>query len=153
MKRLALCILIMLLGISLAAFAQETKRIASIAELKGSVEVKTAKAAWMPAKLGMVLNQGDIIRTKADSLAVLNLDGKAETATVELKANSQLKLAELVVNKEKDTQKTLLDLALGKILIKAQKLHTEKSSFEVKTPTSIVGVRGTTFSVSVEALE
>ena len=51
------------------------------------------------------------------------------------------------------TQNTLFDLSLGEILIKAKKLHSEKSKFEVKTPTSIVGVRGTTFSVTVEAVK
>ena len=113
----------------------------------------TPQKTWIPAKVGMVLNQGDIIRTKKDSWALLNLDGAAETANLELKENSQLKLAELVENKKEATQTTLLDLALGEVLIKAKKLHSEKSRFEVKTPTSIVGVRGTTFSVSVEALE
>jgi hypothetical protein len=101
----------------------------------------------------MVLSQGDIIRTKAGSLAVVELDGKGRTATVELKENGQLSLAKLLGDKEKGTRTTLLDLAVGEILIKAQKLHSEKSRFEVKTPTSIVAVRGTTFSVAVEAVE
>ena len=58
-----------------------------------------------------------------------------------------------MVDPKADTSKTLLDLAMGEILIKAQKVHGEKSQFEVKTPTSIVGVRGTTFNVKVEAVE
>ena len=62
-------------------------------------------------------------------------------------------MAELIGNKEEGTQKTLLDLAIGKILIRAKKLHSEEEKFEVKTPTTIVGVRGTTFAVEVEALE
>lgn len=131
---------------------QEVKRIATVTEIKGTVEVKTPKQAWMPAKVGMVFNQGDIIRTKKNSRALLNLDGMAETATIEVKENSQLKLAELIENKKEASQTTMLDLALGEILIKAKKLHSEKSRFEVKTPTSIVGVRGTTFSVTVEAI-
>ncbi len=134
-------------------FAAETKRVAVIDEVNGTVEVKLASKSWMPAKVGMVLNQGDSIRTMGNSSAVLDLDGKAETAIIEVKKNSQLSLAELVENKEKNTERTLLDLGLGEVLIKAKKLHTAKSSFEVKTPTSVVGVRGTTFAVSVEAIE
>jgi hypothetical protein len=83
----------------------------------------------------------------------LNVDGSGQTATVEVKENSQLLLSELLVNPANGTQKTLLDLAAGEILIKAQKVKGEESKFEVKTPTSIVGVRGTTFAVKVEALE
>jgi hypothetical protein len=70
-----------------------------------------------------------------------------------MKENSQLQLTELKINKAEASETTLLDLALGAVLIKAEKLHSEKSRFEVKTPTSIVGVRGTTFSVAVEAEE
>ena len=148
-----ICVLGLILGLFSSALAQEANRVATILELKGKVEVKTPKGAWMPAKLGMILNPKDIIRTSKKSLAVLNLDGLGQTAIVELKEKSQLQLTELLENKQEKSQNTFLDLALGEILIKAKKLHSEKSRFEVKTPTSIVGVRGTTFSVAVEAIE
>lgn len=143
----------LILGAISIGFAENTSRTATIIKLKGVAEIKTSKGPWIPAKIGIVLNQGDIVRTKANSFAVLNLDGDAQTATVEVKENSQLRLAEIIEDKTAGTQNTLLDLAVGEILIKAKKLHSERSKFEVKTPTSIVGVRGTTFSVAVEAIE
>lgn len=133
------------------AVAADTARVAKVLEVQGNVEVKSGSGPWMPASVDMDLKQGDTIRTKSDSFALLNVDGMAQTATVEVKQNSEMELAQLVENKEEMTQGTLLDLALGEVLIKAKKLHSEKSRFEVKTPTSIVGVRGTTFSVTVEA--
>jgi len=148
-----LCILGLILGISSLAYAETTTRFATIKQVSGTVEMKVSKGSWMPAIVGTNLKQGDAIRTKANSTATLLLDGKAETASVEVKQNSQLTLAELIANKAQGTETTLLDLSLGEILIKAKKLHSEKSRFEVKTPTSIVGVRGTTFSVTVEAVE
>jgi hypothetical protein len=148
-----LLILVLVLGIFSLSLAQEEKRIATIMQLKGNVEVMTPKEARKPAQVGMVLRQADVIHTKAKSWALLKLDGVVETATVMVKENSQLMLAELTADKIKGSQKTLLDLALGEILIKAKKLHSEETSFEVKTPTSIVAVRGTTFSVTVEAKE
>ena len=148
-----LCILGLILAISSLAYAETTTRIATIKQVSGTVEMKVSKGSWMPAIVGTNLKQGDAIRTKANSTATLLLDGKAETASVEVKQNSQLTLAELIANKAQGTETTLLDLSLGEILIKAKKLHSEKSRFEVKTPTSIVGVRGTTFSVTVEAVE
>ena len=146
-------VLALTLGVVSLGFTAEAKRIATITELKGVVEVKVPKQPWIPASVGMLLNQGDLIRTKAKSSAILNLDAAAQTATVEVKEGSQLALAELLEDKATATQTTLLDLALGEILIKAKKLHSEKSRFEVKTPTSIVGVRGTKFSVTVKAIE
>ena len=146
--KLVLTAIFLLSCVSLVC-AEETMRIAKVSEFEGTVEMKIASNAWAPAQKGAELKQGDIIRTKANSWAVLDIEG----STVEVKQNSQMKLAELVADKAKDSQKTLLDLALGEVLIKAKKLDSEKSRFEVKTPTSIVGVRGTTFSVAVEAVE
>jgi len=141
------------MGIFSLGFAAETKRITTIAKIRGTVEVMTPQKTWTTAKVGMVLTEGDFIRTKKNSWALLDLDGAAQTATVELKENSQLKLAKLISDKTAATESTLLDLALGEVLIHAKKLHSDKSRFEVKTPTSVVGVRGTTFSVAVEAIE
>jgi hypothetical protein len=136
------------------SFAQDmTKRTAKISNIKGAVEVKTVTGEVRPAKVGMVLNEGDTVETKSNSTAMLDVDGSGETASVEVKANAKLKLSEMLENKKDGVQMTLLDLSMGEILIKAKKLHSEKSKFEVKTPTSIVGVKGTTFSVSVEAVE
>ena len=152
MKRLCLVVIVLLLGISLVCAAQN-QRIASIVKVRGTVEVKTASGVWSPAKEGMALDQNDSIRTGKESLAVLNLDGNAQTATLEVKEKTELQLTEMLANQQKGTQKTLLDLSLGNILIKAKKLHSDKSSFEVRTPTSVVAVRGTTFAVTVEAVE
>lgn len=144
----------LVLTLSSLAIAGETKRSVSISDLKGTVDVRTTQEKkWVEAKVGMILNEGDMIRTMANSWVVLNVDGRAETATVEVKENSQLKMAQLLENKANSSQSTLLDLALGEVLIKAKKLHSEKSKFEVKTPTSIVAVRGTTFSVAVKSVE
>jgi hypothetical protein len=148
--------LVLLLGISLTTAmtaAQERGRIANISALKGTAEVKTANGVWSPAKEGTVLNQNDSIRTGKGSLAILNLDGNGQTATLEVKEKTELQLTEMLANQQKGTQKTLLDLSLGNILIKAKKLHSDKSSFEIRTPTSVVAVRGTTFAVTVEAIE
>lgn len=152
MKTKIIYLVILFITCVILSSAWALDRSATIIEVEGTVEVKAAKQNWVPAKVDMVLNAGDVIRTMDNSLAVLKLNG-IETATVEVKKNSQMRIAELGVNKDNKSQTTMLDLALGDILIKAQKLHSEKSKFEVKTPTSIVGVRGTTFSVSVEAVQ
>ena len=147
------CIVTLVLTMAVMGYAME-KRTASIVSIDGSAQVKpSGQASFNAASVGMVLNEGDTIKTASKSWVLLNVNGKGQTATVEVKENSQMILAELLVDPKAGSSKTLLDLAMGEVLIKAQKVHGEQSKFEVKTPTSIVGVRGTTFNVKVEAVE
>ena len=148
------CVVAIILGMATFVFAAEGKRTAEIISLNGSAEVKlVGQTSWSPAQVGTILNEGDTLKTAAKSEAVLNVDGKGQTATVDVSENSQLLLSAMMMDQKTGTSKTLLDLAMGEILIKAQKVKGEESKFEVKTPTSIVGVRGTVFRVKVEAVE
>jgi len=136
------------------AYTQEVKRTAKIMDITGGASVKMAgEAEWMTAENDMDLNQGDAIKTGPGSWVLLNIDGSAETATVEVDENSTLLIAELMKDEEDRTKKTLLDLAIGKIMITVEKVQEPKSKFEVKTPTSTVGVRGTKFAVQVSTLD
>lgn len=144
----------LILSTSCEAIGEEiTLRTAVILELKGGVEVMRPSSKWTQASEGTVLNQGDVIRTNSNAWALIRLLGESELATVEIKENSQLRLAELFEIKSEGVQKTLLDLAVGEILIKAEKLRSKKSTFDVKTPTSMLGIRGTTLAVKVEPVE
>ena len=150
------CAVILIATISLTFLSSAQSidnRSAGIANLKGRVEIKRVNdKIWRPAKIGMILHQGDAIMTAADGWAVLNLD-KGKTASIEIKKNTRLSLSKLKEDDANGAKNTLLNLAIGKILIKVQKLRKESSKFEVKTPTSIIGVRGTKFSVEVENLK
>lgn len=149
-----LCVLLLVIGIAVCAYTAEGKRTAKIISIDGSAEVKPAgQTNWSPASVDMVLSEGDTIKTDSKSFVLVNVNGIGQTATVEVKEGSELLLAELLLDQKSGAHRTMLDLASGEILIKAQKVRTEESKFEVKTPTSIVGVRGTTFAVKVEAVE
>jgi len=148
------CMGVLIGSITSFCFAQEVERIAQVSDLKGSAQVRlTGEQGWIFAEVGMILHQGDILKTEGNSFVILSIDGKEETAIVEIEENSQLMISELVKDEERGSEKTLLDLAIGKILIKAKKIYSPESKFEVKTPTSVVAVRGTVFLVEVEALE
>ena len=141
----------MIIGSFLSFSAEAMIRKANVEEMNGTVEISTLGGAWVPASLGMSLVEGDMIRTGEESTAVLLLEGVSGTASVELYEESELELTELFEDKGEGAQLTFLDLSVGQLLITSQKLRSEKSKFRVKTPTSIIGVRGTTFSISVEA--
>jgi hypothetical protein len=148
------CVVALILGLATCVYAAEGKRTAEIISLNGTAEVKLAgQTSWSPAQVGTILNEGDTLKTGLKSEAVLNVDGKGQTATVDVSENSNLLLSAMMLDQKAGTSRTLLDLAMGEILIMAQKVKGEQSKFEVKTPTSIVGVRGTTFRVKVEAVE
>ena len=145
-------IMVVIAGIILPLSAEQVKRQATITDIIGEASVKLiAQKAWVPAAIGMTLTEGDTIKTKKGASLTLRLEG-AETATVEVSEESELLLREFTEDKALNMQKTLLDLALGEVLIRAEKLSPE-SKFEVKTPSSVAGVRGTKFAVKVEAVE
>lgn len=148
------CIVALVLGMATSAFAVEARRTAQITELEGMAAVKPAGGSeWMSAKAGETLKEGDTLKTEANSKAVLMIGEKGEVGTVEVAEKSQLLLSSMMFDQNANVSKTLLDLAMGEVLVKAQKLQSDESRFEVKTPTSIVGVRGTVFKVKVESAE
>lgn len=151
MKKLTLFVTILLV-LALTCSAYAATRQAKIISIRGKADIKPmGKSAWVPAKKGMLLSEGDVLRTASRSRVTLNLNGNGETALVKVEPGSQLLLSEMATKGKSET--TLLDLALGEIMITAEKLNTQGSKFEVKTPTSVVGVRGTKFAVKVEAVK
>ncbi|MBI4398581.1 MAG: FecR domain-containing protein [Candidatus Omnitrophica bacterium] len=128
-------------------------REAVITEMKGDVQIRRFGANdWLSAEKGITLQEKDSIRTGKDSKAELTLSGKGSpSGTVHVSENSEMSLDKLMIDQE-GWEQTLLDVRVGKILIRARTLEGD-SQFEVKTPTSIAGVRGTEFEVIVDKAE
>lgn len=119
--------------------------VASIVKTQGKVETAAAGTEqWKYAKPGTALADGMKIRT-----------GRGAEALVQWKQGHVLKVfAMSTVTIERagfsgKKEETKLDVENGKIFVKAKKLTTADSKFEVKTPTAIAGVRGTEFMVEV----
>ncbi len=126
------------------------ERFAEVQELTGEVTVKSAPDdGWKLAAKGMKMNENGEIKTGKDSTAVILLDEKGSTGKVDIKPNTWMRIAELGYDDKQENKRTLLDLALGQVLVQAEKLKGE-SSFQVRTPTSTTSVRGTVFEVKVE---
>ncbi len=135
---------------SAATTAAIEQRFAEIQDATGEVSVKvTPDDRWRLAVKGMKMNENGEIKTGKDSTAVILLDEKGATGKVDIKPNTWMRIAELGYDEKQENKKTLLDLALGQVLVKAEKLKGE-SSFQVRTPTSTTSVRGTVFEVKVE---
>ena len=145
---------IMFLGMALCfAFSStalaESLRQVIVFEIKGPVEVRMDGGEWQRAEAGMVLHQTDEVRTGKGGYAVLLVDEEAATGKLELKEKSFLTLETLQYGLAPEEKVTVLDLAIGRMLVHAEKLRKD-SRFEVKTPTATTGVKGTVFEVSVD---
>lgn len=134
-----------------AKLVMKPQRIAVLAEVKGTVEVKPAtdKAVWVAGKASTSLLRGDEIITGKDSKAVIHINGDPESIRVELEGESRLTIVELVTDALTKSKGTLLSLGIGKATVRTRNM-TPGSSLEIKTPTSIVSSRGVSSSFSVQ---
>lgn len=136
----------------LAEAEELATRHVKITRVKGDVFVKLADSdRWIDAKRGMVLNQKDIIKTSKNGRATIVFDEKdsfeaSEYDSIDIYGDTEISLSKLLYNRNTDEKTTLLKMNIGKIMANAAKLKGE-SKFEVQTPTSVVGVRGTEYIV------
>ena len=113
---------------------------AVITDLKGEVLLKSAQGATLPAQRGQVLPPESNIETAKGSLLLSLQDG----SQVLVKPHSHV-----VLKAPEQSQGNFLQLLLGNIIAKVQKRLGNASSFRMGTPTAVITVRGTRFSVEV----
>ncbi|HMK22171.1 MAG TPA: FecR family protein [Terriglobales bacterium] len=117
---------------------------ASIAEIKGDVQIANPQGGAISAQRGTVLAAESKITTAKGSVLLDLPDG----SQVLVKPNSN------VVLKAPDQGKGYwFELLLGRINAKVQKRLGNAPSFRMGTPTAVITVRGTRFSVDVDKKE
>lgn len=137
--------LVAFLFLFLGALQAQEIRQATLSNIQGEVLVRQGTGDWKPATDGMKLSIQDEVKTAQGSTAQVVLDN----GEVTIKERSLFKIDAMDVDPQSGDKTTYLDLALGRIMVHAQKLEGN-SKFEVRTPTSTTGVRGTMFEVSAE---
>ncbi|MDH3393460.1 MAG: FecR family protein, partial [Desulfobulbaceae bacterium] len=90
----------------------------------------------------------DVIETDEESRVMLRFD---DMSVLTLGEESIVEINEMIYDPKKNTRNTLVKLVRGKLRVKASKIATENPNFEVRTPTAVIGVRGTEFVVDVDA--
>jgi ferric-dicitrate binding protein FerR (iron transport regulator) len=145
-RLLHLCLaLIMLTGLATAQSAQSEpvalmSGSAVIADLKGEVTLQSAQGATLTAQRGQVLPAESSIETAKGSLLLSLRDG----SQVLVKPHSHV-----ILKAPEQSQGNFLQLFLGNIMAKVQKRLGSTPSFRMGTPTAVITVRGTRFSVEV----
>ena len=129
----------------------EDDRFVQIKDLSGEVQVRvSSESDWVLAEKGTRLKQDGEIKTGKDSLAVILLDKEGETGKIDIKPDTWMRIAELKYSGALKDKRTIMDLALGQVLVEAGTLKGE-ATFQIRTPTSTTtSVRGTVFEVKVE---
>lgn len=146
-KRLLVSLMMFSVAFALTAGPAEaqTPNQLTLSALEGNVSVRrAAQRIWEDAKPGMILSEGDAIKTEKKAFAQLTIEGVGSLSLSDK--------AELVVDKLKIRKQIIdseLNLKIGTLKGKLEKLKSG-SSFKVRTPTSVAAVRGTLFVAKVE---
>jgi len=112
------------------------------------ISVKKANGEWEPVTKDQIIHAGDQVKTEESASTEVLLDG-GSVGRVELQGGSVFRISKAEEDPKTGDKTTLLDLAVGRVLVHAGKLEG-KSKFEVSTPQAISGVRGTIFEVTVK---
>lgn len=145
MKRFMAGILILALLFAVPVFANNGTRQALVADSYGTVTVmKSGGERTFPAFNGMGLSMGDRIMTASDSWVLLKFDSDKE---VKIDENTDLVISDISFDEKTGGQKTGLSLWTGRLWASIKRALGAEDSFEVKTPTTIMGVKGTMFFV------
>ena len=100
------------------------------------------------ARKDLPLYKGDRIVTKNNGNISLNLNDRS---LINLTFNTSLELNESVYDSKKKSRFSFFKMALGKARFLVMKMSQfKRSEFKVKTPTAVVGVRGSDFIIVVE---
>ncbi|OVE71012.1 hypothetical protein BVX93_02380 [bacterium B13(2017)] len=110
---------------------------------------KEGRDDWRDVEPGDRLYEGDIFKTGDKSSVTLFIRGLGnKDSFTQLFENTEVKVIKLSMNDMDELDDVYLDIILGEVLVNVEDLP-ETSTFKVKTPTAIAGVRGTTFKVKV----
>lgn len=147
---MGLLLVVVVVGLLLQPWSgQPEDTSAEIAAYTGTVEVQSEGSdSWQAADSAEGVSAGDEVRTAADSSAVINYPDQSKTL---MAPQTELSILSMSVDEALGEQVVILEQHLGSTQNYVQPLQTANSRFEIRTPAATVTVRGTSFSVDVEA--
>lgn len=119
---------------------------AKITAVSGNVRVRSrGSITWHDAKVNELLSAGDTIETKDNGKIEIRLDNGN---VIDLKPDSKLVLQKLTQDTKSGDYQNLFESSQGRLRAKVSKLKGD-SKFEIKTPTALAAVRGTTMFLNI----
>lgn len=139
--------IVAVLGIGIGLFfvlgKKDGYRVIQIYELDGEATLERKGVGEMEAYENLMLKQEDLLRTKADSTLRLKMD---EDKFMLLDPETEI---QLFASGNSKNSKTDIKLNYGAVTVDIREKLSEKSSYEITTPNSVMAVRGTVFCVKV----
>ena len=133
---------------------QEPRKLplASLVHLKGIVEIKAdEKADWQEALASMELEPNNILKTEIESYVMITFfDGSK--VRVEENTIVTIKKLHAALNEKGEFEQGNIGISviLGEVTTKIEKIKMKERVFEIESPSSLIGVRGTFFTVKVD---
>jgi hypothetical protein len=140
---------LMVLGVAINVSGAENG-FGTLEIVKGDVKVMLAKdKTLVKATVGMKVLPMDQVITAADSRAKVRM---SDSNILNISPNSKLVIETYQTSATGEAKKVELKVPFGKIRATVnEKYDGKSSSFNVKTPTAVAGVRGTDFMVQFDA--
>jgi hypothetical protein len=105
----------------------------------------------MTLKANMELDTGTTITTGPDSWVDLSVNGLASAVRVQPDTTMAISTMDRIGSDREGDTETMLDLKAGTILGQVKKVSAN-STYEIKTPHGVAGIRGTDYEVTVVKL-
>jgi hypothetical protein len=138
-----------LVGATTTVFSAENDNLqgkATIKALHGIVQVQQG-GNWEPAHVNEQLDPGTVVRTGADSVCDMSVNGLSSAVRVGPDTTLAIPtMTRTAPSADADTE-TMLNLQQGAILGNVKKL-SDNSRYEIQTPHGVAGIRGTDFQVT-----
>jgi len=135
-------VLVVLLLVALPVWAVPPDVQGQLTEVKGKVSLVRGQASLVLLHKNDTVQAGDEILTDHKSSAIMRMpDG----STVQIYPDSHI-----VLRTENGNWKEFLHVLLGTVHVQIEKLSGRPNPKTATTPTAIIAVRGTTFSVAVD---
>lgn len=146
--RTAVAPLVLAVLLAIAAAAQAQAPAGTVASLQGRAESqRPGTPAWRTLAAGTDVFVGERIRTAESSRVKILM---RDDSVITLGAKSELVVDQMVVGADKSN--TRMDAVVGAVrAVVTDRYGSKGSSFEVKTPTAVAGVRGTGFLLLVDS--
>lgn len=125
------------------------QRVAAVSTPRGEVTVRPhGENAFVALGDTKRVLAGTVIKTGADGSVLLNwVDG----SRIKVGPNTTMEVLKCQVNRARSSESYLFKLDLGQVWVRVLKRLSQRSKFEIRTPTATAAVRGTIFSVAVGA--
>lgn len=119
---------------------------AKVVALSGTITATAADGATTAIRLGTKITEGMQIETGNNGFLTMSLP---DASRISLPSNSRVKLAKLRMARYTKSPRTEVMLLRGRVESRVSPLEATKGRFDIRTPLSVAGVRGTHFRVGI----